>query len=250
MQSRFGFNRNGLDALNRLLAIVVLLAGGGCASPSVPVEPVRVAFLHEGTAVTALPISSDRLLTVAHSVPVGGDFVATVTTADGWRSTGLIRVIDRGPLAGEVVPRAVDSTDDAGLAALDRDWSILWYEPGTLASGGVEIVTPALGDRVIITGFSEATGVRPVVFGGTVVHANAPAANTTTSFLVEPTNRLGSNPGLSGSPVFVERRVDGRAVLQLAGIYQAHATTDGRSAGLLRCITVPSAVGSTVAPVR
>jgi hypothetical protein len=250
MRSRLGFNRSGLNALNRLLAIVVLLAGGGCASPSVPVEPVRVAFLFEGTAVTALPIGSGRLLTVAHGVPVSGESVAAVTTATGWRSTGLVRVIDRGPPAGEAAPLEIDIADEQGSAILDRDWSILWFEPGSEPSGAVGIVDPVVGDRVTIRGFSQESRTRPVSIRGEIVQLSTAEAGAARSFLVRPTRGAQGTPGLSGSPVFLERRIGGQTVLLLGGMFQACAETDGPLDGLLRCVAVPREIEWPTEPHR
>jgi len=214
------------------------------------VEPVRVAFIHEGTSVTALPIGSGRLLTVAHGVPVAGESVASVTTATGWRSTGLVRVIDRGPPDGETAPLEADIADEKRLAILDKDWSILWFEPGFEPSGAVGIVEPVVGDRVTISGFSRESRSRPVSIRGQIVQVSSTGAGSVQSFFVRPTGGARGTPGLSGSPVFVERRAGSHSVLLLGGMFQACAETDGPSDGLWRCITVPSEVGSTVAPRR
>lgn len=226
---------------------MILLAGGGCASPGVPVEPVRVQFLIGGDSVTALPIGPDRLLTVAHGVPEGGDIPARVLE-NGSLSMGTIRILDRGFPAGEVPPREVDLSDAAGMAAMAGDWSVLWFEPGVARGGPLEVVQPVVGDSVVIRGYTAASGARPVSIRGTVLGFSGGSLGDPCTFLVEPAPRGGPHPGLSGSPVYVERTVDGTSVLLLAGIHQGSMVTDGRSNGLLRCLCVPDDAAKWIGP--
>jgi len=232
------FTRAWSDPLRRTIAILILLAGGGCASPGVPVEPVRVQFLIGGDSVTALPIGPDRLLTVAHGVPEGEDSPARVLE-NGSLSMGTIRVLDRGLSAGDVPPREFDLNDAAGLAAMAGDWSVLWFEPGIAPGGPLQVVQPVVGDSVVIRGYTAAGGATLVTLIGKaerlVVGPNGP----TVAFLVRPRGAVGPLAGMSGSPVYVVRYEGGAAHYLLAGICQGHLDTDGPSDGLIRCLPVP-----------